>query len=118
VLDLRRLKLISWNTNRRRHAARDQVAVLLQRHPDFVALQEVTAKSKAILAEGLRKGGLEHVAFSMDGASTVPSGGARSFGVLIASRRPDPTSVERRLAGEAGGRDGACRVASSRRQLH
>jgi len=53
-----------------------------------VALQEVTANTKTILADGLRSGGLEHVAFSMDAVDTVPGSGPRSLGVLIASRAP------------------------------
>jgi len=79
------LKLISWNTNRRKRAAVDQAAALLSRRPDVVALQEITRTTIPLLAARLRDGGLEHVAYSFSG----PTGtGPRAFGVLIASRLP------------------------------
>jgi exonuclease III len=53
------LRLISWNVNGRYGAALGhQIAAVVGRRPDLVALQEVRAESLPTWLEGLARGGL------------------------------------------------------------
>lgn len=80
------MKLISWNTAKRTRRAEKQVAALLARRPDVVALQEVSPSSFPILKRCLEAGGLGQI------VSAVPTerhdSPARNLGVMIASRLP------------------------------
>jgi exonuclease III len=51
------MKLLSWNVNRRVRTAPKQAAEILERHPDVVALQEVTAATRDFLRHALIDGG-------------------------------------------------------------
>ena len=82
------MRVISWNTNRRRRMVSSQVEALLSRTPDIVALQEVTPGTVAMLTEGLRSGGLVHVRSTVEEGVTRPLTGPRAYGVLVASRYP------------------------------
>ena len=83
------LSVISWNTAHRTGKLSRQVAAILDREPDIVALQEVTASTQPRLACGLAKGGLKHFACSLDsGDGTESRSGPRRYGVAIASRFP------------------------------
>lgn len=77
------VRLISWNLAKRR-AYMPQVEVLARRHPDVVALQEVSYLRAAPLAAALRDVGLTHAAYSRDDV-TEPT---LKHGILIASRWP------------------------------
>ena len=81
------MKLISWNTNRRRQQAAEQAPSVLARNPDIVALQEVTESSAVTLTGALSAGGLCHIRSTVGGGE-APRRGPRSYGVLIASRYP------------------------------
>lgn len=81
------MKLITWNTNRRRGQPADQAQVVLNRTPDIVALQEVTSSSVAIWTGALSAGGMSHIRSTVGGAEH-PRSGPRASGVLIASRHP------------------------------
>ena len=83
---LPRVKLISWNTAKRVERAERQVAALLERRPDVVALQEVNRRSLPILMKGLEAGGLGYVRSAVPMESTDTQ--ARAIGVMIASRFP------------------------------
>jgi len=78
------MKLISWNTARRVHIAPKQAEVLLEREPDLVVLQEVTATTLDLLLPTLHRGGLHHA------LSTSPpedcTSKARALCVAIVSR--------------------------------
>jgi exonuclease III len=82
------LRLISWNVNSR-SAQADQVKALASRRPDIVALQEVTAKTRTGLQDGLRRIGLK---YTQDSFCLAPQGvslkGPRRYGEIIASRWP------------------------------
>jgi exonuclease III len=83
------LSVISWNTAHRTGKLSQQVAAILDREPDIVALQEVTGSTQPRLACGLAKGGLNHFACSLDsGDGTESRSGPRRYGVAIASRFP------------------------------
>jgi len=80
------MKLISWNIAARVGRAERQVAALLGRIPDVVALQEVTRKSFPILRDALDAGGLSHMVSVVPMEN--PASRARALGVMIASRFP------------------------------
>ena len=80
------MKLISWNVAARVKRADQQVAALLDRMPDVVALQEVTRKSFPILRDGLIEGGLSHIVSVVP--LDKPAFPANALGVMIASRFP------------------------------
>jgi exonuclease III len=83
------MKLVSWNVNGRVRTAAKQAAEILDRHPDVVALQEVTAATRALLRHALTDGGLKSVVDSFDGLeSTSHLTGPRRYGVLVAARFP------------------------------
>ncbi|MFP6751243.1 MAG: endonuclease/exonuclease/phosphatase family protein, partial [Pirellulaceae bacterium] len=83
------LSVISWNTAHRSGKLSRQVAAMLDREPDIVALQEVTGSTQPRLACGLAEGGLNHFACSLDsGDGTESRSGPRRYGVAIASRFP------------------------------
>lgn len=83
------MRLISWNLNGRRREASLQIAALLLRDPDVIALQEVTVASLPLLRAALRDGGLSEV---VDSFALAPSDfrpiGPRRYAQLIASRYP------------------------------
>ncbi len=86
------MRLISWNLNGRASALADQVAAVVARGPDIVALQEVTTRSAPVLASALALKGLPH---AINSFALAPPGfiaaGPRRYGLLIASRFPlDP----------------------------
>lgn len=80
------MRLISWNLNARRAKAPLQVAALIAREPDIVALQEVTKSTLPILRAALIAGGLTNVE---DSFSLAPDGfdakGPRRYGQITAS---------------------------------
>ena len=83
------LSLISWNTAHRTQKLSQQVSAILDRKPDIIALQEVTASTRPRLACGLAQGGLNHFACSLDsGDGSASRSGPRRYGVAIASRFP------------------------------
>ena len=84
------MKLITWNTAHRSSRAREQVAILLERHPDIIALQEVTPSSGRQLADLLLQNGFGHITVS-DRCDSPDKRISRSYGVLVASRLPMST---------------------------
>jgi exonuclease III len=83
------LTLFSWNTAHRTGKLPQQVAAILKRQPDIVALQEVTVSTHPRLSCGLAKGGLDHFACSLESEPDKESpNGPRKYGVAIASRFP------------------------------
>src|SRR4051794_7233794 len=85
------MRLISWNVNGRRGPALErQLAAMVDRAPDLVALQEVRADTVAPWRDGLRGAGLGHVLDSGDGLSLAAPNGQdyrRRYFNLVASRR-------------------------------
>lgn len=83
------MRLISWNLNGRRAKAQAQVAALVAREPDVVALQEVTRSTLPLLRAALIHNGLVHVADSFSMApSAFQAVGPRRYGQITASRHP------------------------------
>ncbi len=83
------MRLISWNLNGRRAKAADQIAALLRRNPDVVALQEVTRSSLPVLRDALNGGGLQEMADSFSLApAKYQAKGPRRYGQITASRHP------------------------------
>jgi exonuclease III len=80
------MRLITWNVARRRTRLAEQAAALASRHPDVVALQEVTATTDPLWRAALAEIGLAQVACSLEWAdpSRTPAGPRRA-GVLVAS---------------------------------
>ena len=81
------MRLISWNIwqgGGKRLSA--QVEVITSRQPDFVALQEIKAKTAPLFIQQLKAIGLENIIESTSLAQLLP--GSRNYGVLIASRYP------------------------------
>jgi endonuclease/exonuclease/phosphatase family metal-dependent hydrolase len=78
------VRLISWNVEHRISSLGEQVAALLDRGPDIVALQEVTVATAPKLRELLAGAGLAHAADSTSLASTH----GRRYGQLVASLWP------------------------------
>jgi exonuclease III len=79
------VRLLTWNLNGRRHVEK-QLAAIAGRSPDIVALQEVTARSIALLRAALSEVGLHHVIDSFATSAPWAAVGPRRYGVLIASR--------------------------------
>jgi exodeoxyribonuclease-3 len=81
------LRLVSWNVARRVERLAEQAAVVAEREPDVVALQEVTARTWPLWEAALGLAGLGHVLCSLADAapSRVPAG-PRRHGVLLAAR--------------------------------
>lgn len=82
------MRLITWNLARRKSKLKEQLAAMLQRKPDIVALQEVTASTEEGLRRGLAEGGLAHAASSTVSAVQSARSKSRSLSVLVASRFP------------------------------
>lgn len=83
------MKVLSWNVNARVRAAAKQAAALIDRHPDVVTLQEVTAASRGDLRQALTEGGLTSVVDSFELLeSTSRLIGPRRYGLLVAARFP------------------------------
>jgi len=83
------VRLISWNVARRVEALAAQAALLGERVPDVVALQEVTSRTRPLWMAALRTLGLAHVACTLDGADPARApAGPRRTGVLLAARQP------------------------------
>jgi exonuclease III len=83
------IRLISWNVNTRVRCLPEQVAALVARQPDIVALQEVTRTTAAPLSAGLAEGGLVHAIDSFQLAPPdAPLTGRRRYGELLACRWP------------------------------
>jgi exonuclease III len=83
------MKLLSWNVNGRVRTAPKQAAKILDRHPDVVALQEVTAATRGSLRHALMDGGLTSVVDSFEVLeSTSHLTGPRRYGLLVAARFP------------------------------
>jgi exonuclease III len=73
------MRLISWNVNGRYGSALDrQIAALLDRAPDLVALQEVRAESLHAWLSGLERAGLRH-ALDSSGLVQVESLSGREY---------------------------------------
>jgi exonuclease III len=81
------MRLLTWNLNGRRHVEK-QLAAIVGRSPDIIALQEVTQRSIVLWRAALPAVGLFHVIDSF--ATSVPwaAVGSRRYGVVIASRFP------------------------------
>jgi exonuclease III len=43
------IRLVTWNANGRTRVLEDQIAAITGRHPDLIALQEVTATTTPLL---------------------------------------------------------------------
>jgi hypothetical protein len=83
------MRLLSWNLNRpSARRATEQARALVDRAPDVVALQEVTAAGAAPLLEVLVRGGLLSAAAPVPAAPVGSAGGARALGLVLASRWP------------------------------
>lgn len=83
------VRLLSWNVARRVTRLADQAAVLAERTPDVLALQEVTARTAPLWRAACDAVGLCHVIASLDHADPArepPS--RRRTGVLVAARTP------------------------------
>ena len=81
------MKLISWNTNKRRDDAARQMHALAERKPDIIGLQEVTGRTVADWVEALEAEGFPYVRATVADSSPIVAGPHVS-GVLIASRHP------------------------------
>ena len=79
------VRIISWNTNRRRKAEA-QIDFLLSRKPDVVALQEVTPTTLPLIRKALASSSLQYLRTTVTGRT--PRSGSHSYGVLIASAFP------------------------------
>jgi len=90
ALDIRDMRLISWNVNKRvKESLRRQVEALAERGPDVVALQEVTTTTALTFPALLESIGLSHVQTSRVLAEHDPRNPAPpNAGILIASRWP------------------------------
>jgi exonuclease III len=83
------IDLISWNVAARIGVFREQVDAIAERHPDIVALQEVTARTASRLKNDLACRGFYHCADSISiTRDAAELAGARRYGALIASRWP------------------------------
>jgi exonuclease III len=83
------MKLLSWNVNGRVGTVARQASEILGRHPDVVALQEVTAASRPFLRQAFEKGGLTSIVDSFALLeSTSHLIGPRRYGLLMAARFP------------------------------
>lgn len=81
------MRLISWNIAARRSGVDAQVAVIAERRPDVVVLQEVTAAMVPPLRRALEDAGLPTVAESLTTADPYRTpAGPRRYGLLTASR--------------------------------
>jgi hypothetical protein len=91
------MKLLSWNLNGRRVAARGQVAAVARRRPDIVTFQEVTEGTIGILRRALIERGLPFAVNTFElQESRSHLVGPRRYGLLIAARVPvEPGRVER-----------------------
>jgi exonuclease III len=86
---LPRLRVITWNVNRRVSRLAEQALALAEREPDVVALQEVTARTAPLWAAALPTIGLGHVRCSLDAADAAREPRSRRrTGVLVAARTP------------------------------
>jgi exonuclease III len=85
------LKLISWNTNKRRDSAR-QLRALAERAPDIIGLQEVTARTVGGWVQGLKAEGFRVVRATIADSTNVRKG-LNVSGVLVASRYPVVTQA-------------------------
>lgn len=83
------LHFISWNVANRVKRQLEQLQAILQREPNIIALQEVTARTAQLWRKGLAENGFGHVVTSFDLAmdSSVLTG-ARRYGLLVASHWP------------------------------
>jgi endonuclease/exonuclease/phosphatase family metal-dependent hydrolase len=81
------MKLISLNTARRGRKLDQQVELLLSRRPSLIALQEVTVTTVSRWRDALRTSGY-YVDDTTRLIDSETRKGARSYGVLLASRWP------------------------------
>jgi len=89
------MRLLSWNVAGRTKVVQQQIDAVCGRDPDVVALQEVRPSAWPAWADGLRRRGFAHLAFSHDLARAVGREPALTTGVAIASRVPLVTSPPR-----------------------
>lgn len=83
------LRVITWNVARRRSRLVEQATAVAERHPSFVALQEVTRQTLPLWRQAFRLMGLEHLLSSLEGGGRRQgSGTRRGMGVLVASTTP------------------------------
>ena len=83
------IRLITWNVARRVQALAGQAAVVAEREPDVLALQEVTARTLPLWRAACATLGLEHVACTLGAADPARApAGRRRTGVLLAARAP------------------------------
>lgn len=80
------IRLITWNVARRTSRLPDQAAVLAERRPDVVALQEVTRRTLPLWRRAFELMGLTHVRVSEVGPATVSEESAGRTLVMVASR--------------------------------
>jgi exonuclease III len=81
------MRLLTWNLNGRRQVDR-QVAAIMRRSPDVVALQELTASSATGWRAALPDAGLPHLIDSFTGSPSWEPRGPRKYGLVFASRFP------------------------------
>lgn len=79
------IKVISWNTARRRDVAA-QTSFLLSRNPNIIALQEVTATTIPLFVSAFESTNFQYLRSSLP--SNPLRSGPRSLGVLVASTYP------------------------------
>jgi exonuclease III len=83
------MRLLSWNVARRVTRLADQAALVAERAPDFLALQEVTARTAPMWRAACDAVGLPHVIASLDHADWAREPASRRrTGVLLAARVP------------------------------
>ncbi len=81
------MRLLTWNLNGRRKID-EQVAAVVARSPDIVALQELTLNSTKSWRSVLPAAGLPHVIDSLGSSPFWEPKGPRRFGLVTASRFP------------------------------
>jgi exonuclease III len=92
------LRLITWNTARRRSRMVEQATALAVREPSIVALQEITRQTAPLWRRALALMGLEHVRSTLDETDAArPPAARRMTGVMVASTTP-LVDVDRPLA--------------------
>src|SRR5690242_3154340 len=88
-LDGRVLRLITWNTARRRSKIVEQATALAGRTPSIVALQEITPQTVPLWRRAFALMGLEHVRSTLDAKDPARRRAARrTTGVMVAARTP------------------------------
>lgn len=81
-------RILSWNVAYRYERLPEQLAAVLERSPDLVALQEVTAQTAPRWRDGLEAAGYAVLTTFELAADPAILTGPRKYGQLLASRWP------------------------------